>query len=220
MLLALHTIVKIPSGDLAPAVTPLLASKALLKHRLYVQPTGAGNATKAQACDTTTNHSGDLCSSSRFGRRYISTIDVEASQNVFFGGGRFSFIGHDTDHQTGAGGKSRIHDRQESRLSFQRGVRSIGSKEEALFLCEHVINIASDRLEERGQMLLECIGVLGQIVSSPHGRDWYVHWSDRTLTASGPQVSEFIGLALLSTNIDEPAGGGEWNSTCRALLMD
>jgi hypothetical protein len=69
-------------------------------------------------------------------------------------------------------------------------------------------------------MLLECIGVLGQIVSSPHGRDWYVHRSDGTLTASGPQVSEFIGLALLLINIDEPAGGGEWNSTCHALLMD
>jgi hypothetical protein len=34
VLLALHTIVKIPSRDLAPAVTPILTSKALLKHKL------------------------------------------------------------------------------------------------------------------------------------------------------------------------------------------
>lgn len=98
-------------------------------------------------------------------------------------------------------------------------MRNIGSREEALFLCEHIINIASDRLEERGQMLLECIGVLGQIVLSPHRKDWYVHWNDLTLTGSGPQVSEFIGLALVSTNIAEPAGGGEWNSSCLILLM-
>jgi hypothetical protein len=102
-----------------------------------------------------------------------------------------------------------FHGQQEYRLSFQRGVRSIESREEALFLCEHVINIANDRLEERGQMLLECIGVLGQIVSSPYGRDWYVHPSDSTLTASGLHVSEFIELALSSMDIDEPAGGGE-----------
>jgi hypothetical protein len=102
-----------------------------------------------------------------------------------------------------------IHDQIQSRLISQDGVRSIGSREEALFLCEHVIDIASDRLEERGQMLLECIGVLGEIVSSPYGRDWYVHPSDSTLTASGPQVSEFIELALSSMDIDEPTGGGE-----------
>ncbi|WVF70367.1 hypothetical protein IAT40_005157 [Kwoniella sp. CBS 6097] len=34
ILLALHTIVKLPSMDLAPAVTPLLTSKVLLKHKL------------------------------------------------------------------------------------------------------------------------------------------------------------------------------------------
>lgn len=34
ILLALHTIVKMPSRDLAPAVTPLLISKALLNHKL------------------------------------------------------------------------------------------------------------------------------------------------------------------------------------------
>jgi hypothetical protein len=33
-LLALHTIVKMPSRDLSPAVTPLLTSKTLLKHKL------------------------------------------------------------------------------------------------------------------------------------------------------------------------------------------
>jgi hypothetical protein len=32
--LALHTIIKMPSRDLAPAVTPLLISKTLLKHKL------------------------------------------------------------------------------------------------------------------------------------------------------------------------------------------
>ena len=34
ILLALHTIVKMPSRDLSPAVTPLLTSKLLLKHKL------------------------------------------------------------------------------------------------------------------------------------------------------------------------------------------
>ncbi|WVQ97544.1 hypothetical protein IAU59_004658 [Kwoniella sp. CBS 9459] len=34
ILLALHTIVKLPSTDLAPAVTPLLTSKGLLKHKV------------------------------------------------------------------------------------------------------------------------------------------------------------------------------------------
>ena len=34
ILLALHTIVKMPSRDLSPAVTPLLTSKMLLKHKL------------------------------------------------------------------------------------------------------------------------------------------------------------------------------------------
>ena len=51
-----------------------------------------------------------------------------------------------------------------------------------MFLSEHIINIVIDRLEERGQILLECIGVLGQIVSSTHGKDWYVHLNDHTLT--------------------------------------
>jgi hypothetical protein len=34
ILLALHTIVKMPSRDISPAVTPLLISKTLLKHKL------------------------------------------------------------------------------------------------------------------------------------------------------------------------------------------
>lgn len=36
ILLALHTIVKLPSRDLGPAVTPLLISKPLLRHTSYV----------------------------------------------------------------------------------------------------------------------------------------------------------------------------------------
>jgi hypothetical protein len=163
-------------------VTPIFTSKSLLKHKLYVHPTGARNETKAQARDTTTNHPGHLRSSCRFGRRHISAIDVQTSQGVFLRTGRFSLIGHHRDYKTGTGGKLCFHGQQAYRLSFQRGVRSIGSRDEALFLCEHIINVANDRLEERGQMLLECIGVLGQIVSSPHGRDWYVHPSDYMLT--------------------------------------
>lgn len=37
MVLALHMTVKMPSKDLAPAVTPLLTSKALLKHKLLAR---------------------------------------------------------------------------------------------------------------------------------------------------------------------------------------
>jgi hypothetical protein len=36
VLLALHTIVKLPSSNLAPAVTPILTSKALLRHSKWV----------------------------------------------------------------------------------------------------------------------------------------------------------------------------------------
>jgi hypothetical protein len=53
-------------------------------------------------------------------------------------------------------------------------MKSIGSLDEAFFLCEHMINIATDRLEERGQLLLNCLGVMRQIMCSPYGQDWYV----------------------------------------------
>jgi hypothetical protein len=109
---------------------------------------------------------------------------------------------------------------KDSGLNLQRGLRQIDSRDEAMFLCEHITNIAIEKLEERGQMLLECIGVLGQIVSSSHGRDWYVRLSHYTLISSEPQVSEFASLALSSINIDEPAGGGEWIPTYVSYLAD
>ena len=46
------------------------------------------------------------------------------------------------------------------------------------------------------------------------------HLTFHTLISSEPQVSEFIGLALASISIDEPAGGGEWNPTYVSHLAD
>lgn len=41
--MALHAIVKLPSRDLSPAVTPILTSKRLLKHTSYVSPQSLGS---------------------------------------------------------------------------------------------------------------------------------------------------------------------------------
>lgn len=42
-----------------------------------------------------------------------------------------------------------------------------------MFLCDHLINIASDRLEQRGALLHECLCALRQVIYSPHGAEWY-----------------------------------------------
>jgi hypothetical protein len=48
----------------------------------------------------------------------------------------------------------------------------MGSEEEAIFLCEVIIDIANNRLEQQGQILLECLGTLSQIASSSYGKRW------------------------------------------------
>lgn len=72
-----------------------------------------------------------------------------------------------------------------------------------------MIGIASGRLEQGGQIPLQCIGVLRQIISSPHGKDWYVSVEGGELTASGDQISSFLLTALPLQNVDESAGGGK-----------
>lgn len=42
-----------------------------------------------------------------------------------------------------------------------------------MFSCDHLIKIASDQSEGRGQLLHGCLCALRQVIYSPHGAGWY-----------------------------------------------
>lgn len=78
-----------------------------------------------------------------------------------------------------------------------------------MFLCDHLINIASDRLEQRGALLHECLCALRQVTCSPHGAEWYAQVGWHELIGSEAQVNDFLELLTSNLSIDDSAGGGK-----------
>ncbi|KAK6904286.1 hypothetical protein I203_107802 [Kwoniella mangroviensis CBS 8507] len=138
ILLALQTIAKIPSEDLAPAVIPLLTTKSLLRHKIPAIRQRAYEALLALHRIRRTTDPFPLTIN-----KLLKSLDHEQDLSVL--AMIFRSIGHILD----------------------TGAHHFGSEEERLYVLERGIEIARDHeLGYEGQIALEVVKTLGQIVES------------------------------------------------------
>lgn len=105
-----------------------------------------------------------------------------------------------------------------SHADFQSRIRSIGSKDEACFLVEIVIDIITRRTGIQGQLALEGIRTVRLILESAHGERWYVLvLSQRLMSVRARYYSYSIPFYPIyrSTN---PHGEASFRGTIPALL--
>ncbi|OCF59365.1 hypothetical protein L486_03869 [Kwoniella mangroviensis CBS 10435] len=138
ILLALQTIAKIPSEDLAPAVIPLLTTKSLLRHKIPAIRQRGYEALLALHRIRRTTDPFPLTIN-----KLLKSLDHEQDLSVL--AMIFRSIGHILD----------------------TGAHHFGSEEERLYVLERGIEIARDHeLGYEGQIALEVVKTLGQIVES------------------------------------------------------